>query len=195
MKQFHLKKKKIATSIWQNTATQVCNQPSFDKAAIYNKQSKLFQPSRSFFSVASKAKAFEESLIQPGYNMTKSDRKLPTLVVERLVKTRQQTTKVQFSSVDQSCLNFATPWIAARQASLSITNSRSSPRLTSIESVMLSSHFILCRPLLLLPPIPPSVSVFSSESTLRMRWPKYWSFSLSIIPSKEIPGLISFRMD
>ena len=90
---------------------------------------------------------------------------------------------------------FATPWITAREASLSITNSRSSLRLTSIESVMPSSHLILCRPLLLLPLIPPSIRVFSSESTLRMRWPKYWSFSFSIIPSKEIPGLISFRMD
>ena len=90
---------------------------------------------------------------------------------------------------------YATPWIAARQASLSITNSRSSPILTSIESVMPSSHLILCRPLLLLPPIPPSIRVFSNESNLRMRWPKYGSFSFSIIPSKEIPGLISFRMD
>ena len=89
---------------------------------------------------------------------------------------------------------FVTPWIAARQASLSITNSWSSLRLTS-KSVMPSSHLILCRPLLLLPPIPPSIRVFSNESTLRMRWPKYWSFSFSIIPSKEIPGLISFRMD
>ena len=90
---------------------------------------------------------------------------------------------------------FATPWIAARQASLSITNSWSSPRLTSIESVMPSSHLILCRPLLLLPPIPPSIRVFSNESTLRTRWPKSWSFSFSIIPSKEHSGLISFRMD
>ena len=81
------------------------------------------------------------------------------------------------------------------QASLSITNSQSSLRLTSIESVMPSSHLILCRPLLLLPPIPPSIRVFSSESTLHTRWPKYWSFSFSIIPSKEIPWLISFRMD
>ena len=79
--------------------------------------------------------------------------------------------------------------------SLSITNSQSSLRFTSIESVMPSSHLILCRPLLLLPPIPPSIKVFSNESTLRMRWPKYWSFGFSIIPSKEIPGLISFRMD
>ena len=90
---------------------------------------------------------------------------------------------------------FATPWIAARQASLSITNSQSSLRLTSIESVMPSSHLILCHPLLLLPPIPPGIRVFSNESTLRMRRPKYCCFSFSIIPSKEIPGLISFRMD
>ena len=90
---------------------------------------------------------------------------------------------------------FATPRIAALQASLSITNSRSSLKLMCIESVMPSSHLILCRPLLLLPPIHPSIRVFSNESTLRMRWPKYCSFSFSIIPSKEIPGLISFRMD
>ena len=90
---------------------------------------------------------------------------------------------------------FVIPWTAAHQASLSITNSRSSLRLTSIESVMPSSHLILCHPLLLLPPIPPNIRVFSNESTLRMRWPKYWSFSFSIIPSKEHPGLISFRMD
>ena len=82
-----------------------------------------------------------------------------------------------------------------RQASLSITNSWSSLRFTSIESVMPFSHLILCCPLLLLPPIPPSIRVFSYESTLRMRWSKYWSFSLNIIPSKEHPGLISFRMD
>ena len=88
---------------------------------------------------------------------------------------------VQFSRVQL----FATPWIAARQASLSITNSRSSLRLTSIESVMPSSHLILCHALLLLPPIPPRIRVFSNESALRMRWPKYWSFSLSIIPKKS----------
>ena len=90
---------------------------------------------------------------------------------------------------------FATPWIAARQASLSVTNSRSPLRLTSIKSVMPSSHLILCCPFLLLPPIPPSIKVFSNESTLRMRWQKYWNFSFSIIPSKEHPGLISFRMN
>ena len=78
---------------------------------------------------------------------------------------------------------------------LSITNSQSSPKLMSIESVMPSSHLILCRPLLLLPPIPPSIRVFSNESTLCMRWPKYWSFSFSISPSNEHLGLISFRMD
>ena len=104
---------------------------------------------------------------------------------------------VQFSSV-QSLSRvwlFATPWIAVGQASLSITNSQSSLKLTSIESVMPSGHLILCRPLLLLPPIPPSIRVFSSESTLCMRWPKYWSFSFIISSSKEHPGLISFRMD
>ena len=90
---------------------------------------------------------------------------------------------------------FVTPWIAARQACLSITNSRSSPKLMSIESVMPSSHLILCCPLLLLPPIPPSIRVFSNESTLRIRWPKYWSFSFSISPSNEHPELASCRMD
>ena len=104
---------------------------------------------------------------------------------------------IQFSSVQSlsPVRLFATPWIAARQASLSITNSQSPPKPMSIESVMPSSHLILCHSLLLLPPIPPSIRVFFNESTLRMRWPKYWSFSFSIIPSKEHPGLISFRMD
>ena len=90
---------------------------------------------------------------------------------------------------------FATPWIAACQASLSITNSWSLLKLLPIVSVMPSSHLILCHPLLLLPPVPPSIRVFSNESTLCMRWPKYWSFSFSISSSKEHPGLISFRMD
>ena len=103
----------------------------------------------------------------------------------------------QFSSV-QSLSHvqlFATPWMAARQASLSVTNSRSLLKLMSIKSVMPSSHLILCRPLLLLPPIPPSIRVFSNELTLRMWWPNYWNFSFSISPSNEHPGLISFRMD
>ena len=103
----------------------------------------------------------------------------------------------QFSSVQSlsPVRLFAAPWIAAHQASLSITISQSSLKLTSIKLVMPSSHLILCRPLVLLPPIPPSIRVFSNESTLHMRWPGYWSFSLSIIPSKEMPGLISLRMD
>ena len=90
---------------------------------------------------------------------------------------------------------FATPWTAARQAFLSVTNCQNPPKPMSIESVMPSSHLILCRPLHLLPPIPPSIRVFSNESTLHIRWPKYWSFSFSISPSNEHPGLISFRMD
>ena len=96
----------------------------------------------------------------------------------------------QFSSVQSLSYVrlFVTPWTTARQDSLSITISRSSLRLTSIESVMPSRHFILGRPLLLLPPIPPSIRVFSNESNLRMRWQKYWNFSFSIIPSKEILG-------
>ena len=104
---------------------------------------------------------------------------------------------VQFSSF-QSLSRvrlFATPWIAAHQASQSITNSWGSLRLTSIKSVMPSSHLILCRPLLFLPQVPPSIRVFSNESTLHMRWPNYWSFSFSISPSSEHTGLISFRMD
>ena len=103
--------------------------------------------------------------------------------------------KVQFGSVTQSCPTLCDPWIAARQGSLSISNSQSSLKLTSIKSVMPSSHLILWHGLLLLPPIPPSIRVFSNESTLHMRWPKYWSFSFSISPSNEYLGLISFRMD
>ena len=95
-----------------------------------------------------------------------------------------------------SCsLDFATPWTTAHQASLSITNTWSLPKLLSIKSVMPSSHLILCHPLLLLPSIFPSIRVFSNESVLCIRWPKYWSFSFNISPSNEYPGLISFRMD
>ena len=106
-------------------------------------------------------------------------------------------TSVHFSSFQllSHVQLFSTPWTTAHQASLSITNSQSSLKFMSIESVMPSSHLILSRPLLLLPPTPPSIRIFSNETTLRMRWPKYWSFSCSIITSKEIPGLISFRMD
>ena len=104
---------------------------------------------------------------------------------------------VQFSSVQPlSSVHLSViPWTAARQASLFITNSWSLLKLISIESVMPSSHLTLCCPLLLLPPIPPSIRVFSNESTSHMRWPKYWSFSFSISPSNEHPGLISFRME
>ena len=107
------------------------------------------------------------------------------IIVNNQIRSDQSLSRVRL---------FATPWIAARQASLSCTQGVLL-RLMSIESVMPSSHLILCCPLLLLPPIPPSITIFSNESTLRMRWPKYWSFSFSIIPSKEIPRLISFRMD
>ena len=102
---------------------------------------------------------------------------------------------VQFSSVAQSCLTLCNPMNCSLPGLPLHHQLRNSLRLTSIESVMPSSYLILCRPLLLLPPIPPSIRVFSNESTLLMRWPKYWTFSFSIIPSKEIPGLNSFRMD
>ena len=103
----------------------------------------------------------------------------------------------QFSSVQSlSCVQqLVTPWTAARRASLSITNSWSLLKLMSIESVMPSNHLILCRPLLLLPPIFPSIRVFSNESALHIRWPKFWCFSFNISPFNEHPGLISFRMD
>ena len=109
----------------------------------------------------------------------------------------ESSVRISFSSVQfsHSVLSDSLRPHELQQASLSITNSRSSLRLTSIKSLMPSSQLILCFPLLLLPPIPPSIRVFSNESTLRMRWPKYWSFSFSIIPSKEHPGLISLRMD
>ena len=121
----------------------------------------------------------------------------PALQADALPSEPPGKTSVQFSSV-QSLSHvrlFETPLIAAHQASLSITNSWSLLKLIPIKSVMPSNHLILCRPLLLLPPIPPSIRVFSNGSTLHMRWPKYWSFSFSISPSNEHPGLISFRMD
>ena len=128
--------------------------------------------------------------------------------IKGLGKKKEKKNKKRFMTVDLPVTSsissvqslsrvqlFATPWTVAWQASLSITNSRSLLKPVPIESVMPSSHLILCHPLLLLPPIPHSIRVFSSESTLPMRWPKYWSFSLSISPSNEHPGLISFRMD
>ena len=115
---------------------------------------------------------------------------------------QQSLSSVQFSSVQVNSVQslscvwlFVTPWNAACQASLSIANSQNSLRLTSIKSMMPSSRLILCRLLLLWPPIPPSIRVFSNEPALHIRWPKYWSFRFSIIPSKEVPGLNSFRMD
>ena len=113
-----------------------------------------------------------------------------------LLGRKAMTKLVQFSSVTQSCLTLYDPMNReARQASLSITNSRNSPKPMSIELMMPSNHPILCRPLLLLPSIFPSFMVFSNESALHIRWPKYWSFSFSISPSNEHPGLMSFRMD
>ena len=112
------------------------------------------------------------------------------------LKRKDELIYLKSNNVQFSCVRlFATPWIAARQACLSITNSRSSLKLMSIESVMPSSHLTLCCPLLLLPPISPSIRVFSNESTLCMRWTKDWSFSFNVSPSKEHPGLIFFRMD
>ena len=120
-----------------------------------------------------------------------------SLEIKRCLFLGKRYVQPQFSSV-QSLSHvrlFVTPWIAARQTSLSITNSWSLPKPRSIELVMPSSHLILCCPLLFLPPVPSSIRVFSNESTLPMRWPKYWSFSFSISPSSEHPGLISFRMN
>ena len=142
-----------------------------------------------FTSLVNFSKCFWKLFIIPPWFFSYLD-SLCGIVV--LLKFYQMTSSVQFRL--SRILLFATPWITACQASLSITNSQISLKLTSIESVMPSSHLIFCCPFLL-PLIPPSIRVFSNESALRMRWPKYWSFSFSIIPSKEIPGLISFRMD
>ena len=120
-----------------------------------------------------------------------------TTLTKYRIKVIQSYQSVQFSSI-QSLSHvwlFVTPWTIAHQACLSITNSRSLLKLMSIESVMPSNHLIVCHPLLLLPPMPPSIRVFSNESALHIRWPKYWSFSFNVSPSNEHPGLISFRMD
>ena len=114
-------------------------------------------------------------------------------IVTRVIKLMHSS---EFRVQSLSCVwLFATSWSSAHQASLSITNSQGPPKPMSIESVMPSNHLILCHPLLLLPPIPPSIRVFSNESAVCIRWPKYWSFSFNISPSNEHPGLISFRMD
>ena len=115
--------------------------------------------------------------------------------MENLRTFGQPNSSVQFNSVTESCPTFATSWTATRQVSLSITNSQSLLKLMSIESVMPSNHLILCRPLLFLPSIFPSFRVFSNESALHIRWPKYWSFSFNISPSNEHSVQISFRMD
>ena len=116
--------------------------------------------------------------------------------VKKIFYYKYNLNSVQFSSVTQLCPTLCkTPWTTACQASLSITNSQSPPKPMAIESVMPSNHLILCRPLLLLPSISPSIRVFSNESALCIRWPKYWSFSFSISPSNECSELISFRMD
>ena len=125
--------------------------------------------------------------IEAEVSKSKSNKNVRPLCVEDTFSSVQFSRSVVFDS--------ATPWITARQASLFITNSRSPPKPMSIESVMPSSHLILCHPLLLLPPIFLSIRVFSNESALRIGWPKYWSFSFNISLSNEHPGLISFRMD
>ena len=120
-----------------------------------------------------------------------------TVVCQASLPSPTPRISVQLSSVQtfSHVRLFVIPWIIARQDSLSISNYRSLLKLMPVKSVMPSSHLILCHPLLILPPIPPSIRVFSNESTLHMKWPKYWSFSFSISPSNEHPGLISFRMD
>ena len=144
-----------------------------------------FQNLKALMRVLDYTSMVSGSLIQGGCNRNQ-DFHLVTESFLNQFSTVQSLSHVQL---------FATPWIAAHQASLSITNSQRSLRLTSIKSVMPSSHLILCHPLLLLPPIPPSIRVFSNESTLRMRWPNYWSFDFSISPSNEYSGLVSFRID
>ena len=135
--------------------------------------------------------------INPEYSLEGLMLKLKLQYLGHLMRITDLLKKTQFISVQSiSCVQlFATPWTVARQASLSITNSRNLLRFMSIELVMPSNHLILCHPLLLPPSIFPNIRVFSNESVLLIRWPKYWSFSFSISPFNEHPGLISFRMD
>ena len=153
-------------------------------------------PPDSFVHGILQARILENTFHSPG-DLSDPGIKLRRQTLYHLSHQVHHVYTYQFSSVQSLSRVWllATLWIAAHQPSLSITNSRRSLRLMSIKLVMPSSHLILCCPLLLLPPTPRSIRVFSNESTLRMRWPKYWSFSFSIIPSKEHPGLISFRMD
>ena len=153
-------------------------------------------PPDSFVHGILQARILENTFHSPG-DLSDPGIKLRRQILYHLSHQVHHVYTYQFSSVQSLSRVWllATLWIAAHQPSLSITNSRRSLRLMSIKLVVPSSHLILCCPLLLLPPTPRSIRVFSNESTLRMRWPKYWSFSFSIIPSKEHPGLISFRMD
>ena len=148
-----------------------------------------------FFTLWATKKAQKQ--LTPPEELLGYETKISCLLGRYFNKLSQGTKCIQLSSVQSlSCVRlFATPWITACQDALSITNTQSLLKLMSIESMMPSSHLSLCCPLLLLPPIPPRIRVFSNKSTLRMRWPKYWSFSFSISPSKEHPGLISFRME
>ena len=132
----------------------------------------------------------------PLFPLVWRDQKAMTQRIGFVVVWVPRAVSARISAVQLSCIwLFVTPWIAARQASLSITNSQSLLKLMSMESVMPSNHLILCHPLLLLPSIFPSIRVFSKESVLHIRWPKYWSFSFSISPSNEYSGLVSLRMD
>ena len=126
---------------------------------------------------------------------TQCFRRISGSLVEHSNNENPNHTNPQFSSVAQSCPTLCDPITAARKASLSVTNCRSLPKLMSTESAMPSNHLVLCRPLLLLTSIFPSIRVFSNESDPHIKWPKYWSFSFNISPSNEHPGLISFRMD
>ena len=132
-------------------------------------------------------------------NVMALSRRTSTGLCERFIHTHKCKCRLKASISSVQLLShvrlFETPWTTVHQASLSSTNSQSPPKLRSVESVMPSNHLILCRPLLLLPSIFPSIRVFSNESALCIRWPKYWSFSFNISPSNEHPGLISFRMD
>ena len=140
--------------------------------------------SSSGHNINQKTREAEESFLLYNQGYTFSQYRLTSVTITQVITFHHQFSSVQLLSHVRL---FATPWITARQASLSITNSWSSLRLMSIETVKPSSHLILCRPLLILPPIPPSIRVFSNESTLRMRWPKYWSFSFSrfSFPTKD----------
>ena len=151
---------------------------------LFDRHSEGFKPSRQESQVTLRG-GFKEARGEPGYIR---------VFATKVMKSEYPISSVSVQSLSRVWLS-VTPWTTARQAFLSITNSQSSPKPMSIESVMPSNHLILCRPLLLLPSNFPSIRVFSNESALLIRWPKYWSFSFNISPSNEDPGLISFRMD